>query len=233
MSVLILRSSGGSEFRTSYSTGFAADESPYSDGGVWSRTDLNSKPIISTGGICIGTQDGTGGYDDSQGSVTGFDPTARLRAEATLFRSGSINAENHEVELCFRTVETTTTTKKYEGLWDRGGQFVWIKWLGNHNFDQFIQCPVTSGSGSSPTPQDDWRIRCECETVGSTVVLRGWYATAADPTTWNLMAISEDDGTVGGVGAYLSGMPGVGMYIPNTSANPAHFGLKDYSVTTF
>jgi hypothetical protein len=231
MPVFLLRSSAAA-FRTSFSTNFAGSEDPLSESGDWSRTDANSTKVIKSSGVAIGTQDGLGGFNDSQATVTGFDPTARLRAEATIFRSGSISSENHEVELTFRSVETSTTTKKYEFLVNKNGDIAFVKWLGGHDFDQFQVISIDSGFNNMPTPEDGTILRGECETLSAgNVELRLWRKLPSDPD-FVAIATALDDGSIGGA-AYESGAPGIGFYITSPSANPAHFGFTDYSVTTF
>jgi hypothetical protein len=228
--ILLLRSSAPPEFRTSFSTTFDGSEDPLSESGDWARTDANSTKVVKSSGVAIGTQTGNNGYDDSQAVVTGFDPAADIRVEATIFRSGSISSENHEVELLLRSTETSTTTKKYEFLFNKDSGFVFVKWLGGHGFDQFHDLGTDTGFDSIPSTANGTQIAAEVETLSATSVeLRAYYKLVGEET-WTLFATTVDDGSKNGA-AYITGAPGVGFYITSPSANPAHFGFTAYSVT--
>lgn len=210
----------------SYSTTFSATENPLSEGGVWSRTDTLSTAMRSTGGICYGTITGSGTYDDSQAALSGFG--SRVRSTATLFRSGSIGALNHEIELTFRGTETSTTTKKYEILCNKDGGIQFMRWVGGHGFDQFTDLGLFAGTNSISTPADGLIITAEVETVSAgTVELR--FYTGSTPT---FVGSARDDGSFGGA-AYLTGQPGIGAYISDPSSNPAHFCFTSLTVTDF
>src|SRR5262245_25036362 len=103
---------GGSGL-TSYSTNFDLTEDPISEGGVWSRIDTLSTAFQSGNGRAWGKQSGSNGYDDSQATIYAI-TNPNVRAEAIIYKDAAIGAENHEIEICLRTVEGTTWTKKYE-----------------------------------------------------------------------------------------------------------------------
>lgn len=210
----------------SYSTTFDATDNPLSEGGVWTRTDTLSSPMRSSGGLCFGTQTGSDGYDDSQAALSGFG--SRVRATGTLFRSASIGSLNHEIELCFRITETSSTTKKYEVLLNKDGSIQFMRWIGGHGFDQFTDLGIASGTNSISTPPDGlvWIVECESIT-GSSVELR-FYTNPGKV----FVASAIDDGSFGGP-AYMTGQPGIGNFISDPSSNPAHFCFTAYSCTDF
>lgn len=229
MSAFLLRY-GASTPRAFYTTNFPLTENPISESSRWYRTDTNSTAIRTSGAVAFGTQTGSGGFDDSQAALTGFSGL-NVSIEITVFRSASISATNHELECCGRNVETSSTTKKYECLFNKDGGTQFVKWTGPRSFSDFKVLDPTSGPGALPgSPQTGDKLRLTIITLSLTQVELIAYYTPTGSSE-QFIARTIDDGSLGGP-AYLSGDPGIGTYITDTGGNPAHFCASRFTVTS-
>lgn len=213
----------------SFTTTFPLNQNPLSS--PWYRTDANSTAFRSSGGIAFGTQTGSGGFDDSQAAVSGLAFINRS-IEIVVFRSASISSTNHELEICDRNIETSSTTKKYEVLFNKDGGFNFVKWLGGRTFNDFRVLDPISGPASLSPPQTGDKLRATFFNLSGAqagqVELNAYYTPFGGAET--LVARTIDNGSVGGA-AYTSGDPGIGSYITDTGGNPAHFCASRYTVS--
>lgn len=214
-----------------YNTNFPLTENPVSEGNRWYRTDTNSTAFRTSGGLCFGTQGGASGFDDSQAALSGLG-FVNYSIEVVMFRSASISATNHEFEICLRNVETSSTTKKYEILFNKDGGFNFVKWAGGRSFSDFQVLTPLSGPASLSPPQTGDKLRATAFNLtgaqAGQVELNAYYTPIGSAET--LVARTIDDGSIGGA-AYLTGDPGVGGYITDTGGNLAHFCISRFTAS--
>ena len=209
---------------------------------VCGHASIATRPRYGGSGRAWGKQTGANGYDDSQATLHGI-TNPNVRAEAIIYKDAAIGAENHEIEICLRTVEGSTWTKKYEFLWNAAGNVSIGKWLGNdgagggHTFTDFPGLAPIEGFHQYGTPSTGTRIIAQAFNIGpSTVRLRAWVQHPGDPSP-RLVQESIDDGTSGAIEggasntpAYMAGSPGIGGYINSPSSNLAHFAFQSFEV---
>ena len=79
-----------------FSTEFPLTERPISEHGIWRHVGTSWRYVRSVAHHAIGTQSGSGGYDDSYAYLTGFRPDQT--AQATLWIDPAIGGDYREVE---------------------------------------------------------------------------------------------------------------------------------------
>lgn len=227
------------------STTFPATENPISEGGAWTVTDKRATPMRTTTNKCFGTQDGTGGpreeFNDSQATLSGYGPNVRI--EGIVFVDGAIGALNHELELCFRTIESAGVdiddpdnwTTKYECLFNKDGGCSIAKWLGpvgaggGHGFNDFPGPQPDQGDFSYPTPVTGTKICAQIwDLSGSSCRIRMYSKQSGDPGYTLRFGWTDTGGF--NQAAYMTGQPGLGSFINNVASNPAHYGFSHVEV---
>jgi hypothetical protein len=111
-----------------YTTQFAATENPISEGGNWingKATGLDWADVSTTPGKAIGTETGSGGFDDSTAILTGT-WNADQAAQATVFASTGFHGE---VELRLRSSISAHSCTGYELNFSSGYSQV-VRWEG-------------------------------------------------------------------------------------------------------
>jgi hypothetical protein len=188
-----------------YHTDFDLTEKPISENGAWHHTDPNQSVVATSDGIAYGTQNGSGGYDDSNAFLSGFPPNQR--ATAVIHRTGGATG-NLEVELLLRWSEGASRTTPFgatkcvgyeinlqsNGAYVQIGRFKGLPAL----FDSLV-----SGSPLTTMGVHDGDV-FSAEIVGNkiTAKLNGTVIATATDT----------DGAAGGGPPIATGNPGVGFY---------------------
>jgi hypothetical protein len=166
----------------------------------------------------IGTQTGSGGYNDSYGYLSGFPPN--VVAEAVIYKDPTIVGDasgSHEVELLFRVTDTANSVQAYEvNLGLDGGYTEIMRWngpLGNYTAISHVESfPANT---MPPVTGDVFKATC----IGNEINVY----------------INKNDGrgdlliNTGGDNTYATGQPGIGMWLQG-SYSPAKYGFTSYSV---
>lgn len=197
---------------TSYYTPFNATENPISENLIWVSNGTNRTRIRTTGGIAIGTQSGSGGFDDSYARMSG--PWAPdVETIITIFKGASSGIE--EIEALFRFNDTPGSgiVTGYEmNLAQDGQYFNCYAWQGAIAGTDFRQI---GGAAVSGGVHDGDLIRCRC--VGTSLTAEINYNDGAG---WHAVFSLTDS-------QYSSGTPGFGAYREAASAASTEFGAKD------
>jgi hypothetical protein len=99
--------------KRTYSTDFAGNEEPLSEGGSWSNAGLDWTTVRKANGMACGTQTGSGGYNDSYAKLSGFG--ADQAASAVIALNPQIDHScSHEVELLLRCSDAPHRAMAYE-----------------------------------------------------------------------------------------------------------------------
>src|SRR6516165_4273386 len=74
-----------------YATNFPLEETPISEGGVWQHRGTSWATVRTFANRAIGSQTGSGGYDDAYAYLSGFGPDQT--AQATLWKDPAIGSD--------------------------------------------------------------------------------------------------------------------------------------------
>lgn len=197
---------------TVYETFFSTTENPASEGGKWSRTAADWTDMVIENGVCHGTNGALNTYDDSHTVASGPWSTD-IELEATVYRSASLNSGIvHEVELLFRAVQTDTTIRLYEVLFNAAGGVEIYRW-DNGAMSEGTRFSGILGSGNKVGTLDDGDV-IRARMVGSNIT--AWIndvqiATATDST-------------------YSTGNPAIGSFT-RPGGNSAHLAFTRLKIT--
>lgn len=213
------RAGGGAE--DNYFTDFNLTENPISEGGNWSKNGSNAWTVMKTeSGVCVGTQIDDS-YDDSYASKTGnWDSNYVL--DAIIWRSPSIGAMNHEVELNVRFADDADSVRGYETLLNKDGTLQCFRW--NDSFGSFTEIAAV-GSPSVGSVPDGARYRLNI--LGDLITAQ----YAADGGAVSTIC-TFDIGSISGT-KYTTGNPAIGSFCRPSSegGNPNHFGFRSLLIT--
>jgi hypothetical protein len=100
----------------SYMTNFPLVENTISENGAWTHLAspwAHLRTMASPQRV-VGTQTGSGGYNDSYAYLSGFGP--HVNVQATIYKNPAITGPrgSHEVEILLRLKDTATTVRCYE-----------------------------------------------------------------------------------------------------------------------
>lgn len=205
----------------SYSTSFDSTENPISESGRWAKNASNAWTVVrTTGGNAVGTQAGND-YDDSY-AIFQTDYGADYKLTAIVYRSASISAANHEVELNVRFADDADSVRGYEVLLNKDGSVQCFRW--NDSFGSFTEI-TASGTNSMGSVPDGATF--EVRISGDTITM-GYHetgGTAVDQCTFDI-------GSIAGT-KYTTGNPAIAFFCRPTGdgSNPDHFGFKSVTVT--
>jgi hypothetical protein len=205
-----------------YTTNFPLTENPISEGGKWTngKTDgLDWADVRTTPGLAFGTQDGSGGYDDSTALVTGT-WGADQTVQATLYNvvpGGTACCQ--EVELRLRSSISAHSCTGYEVLFSANpsNQYVAIvKWLGALN--SFAN--VTSATGVYARNGDVVKVTI----AGTSTVTITAYVNG-------VQVLQGTDTNVSGVGPWMSGKPGMGFDLKGATGMNGDYGFTSFTAS--
>ena len=213
----------------SYTTTFSADENPISEGGEWAKNASNAWAEIRTvSGNATGTQgqfgnagnDWNDSYTIKQGAWG-----ADYKLTAIVYRSASISAANHEIELNLRFSDGDTTARCYECLLNKDGAIQFFRWEGPFNTFSAGYTPVTGTDSVGSVPDGAF---FEVQIVGDVVTVR--YNSSGTPTetaqcTYNINDVAGNK--------YTDGNPSIAAFCQPAidGSNADHFGFKSVTIT--
>jgi hypothetical protein len=207
-----------------YSTDFANPpnpENPILEGGVWHHVGTQWTKIRTITGPnrAIGTQTGSGGFDDSYAYLTGF--PADVGASATIYRDPTIVTDpdgSHEVEILLRWADTASTARGYEcNLGFDGGYQEIVRWNGGFGNFTILSHRTSFPIGTMPpTTGDIFKA-----TVSGSVI--SVYINKNDGKGDQVINTANDS-------TFTDGNPGMGMWLKG-SFDPTKFGFTSYSAT--
>ena len=189
-----------------YMTGFEYTENPISDSRAWQHRAGPWAHVRTLGGpgVAVGTQTGTGGYDDSYAILTGF--AADHGAGGQIYKSDSGDFScSKEVEILLRMSDTSTTVRGYEVLFSlSSGVIQFVRW--NGPLGDFTVLP---GGASISLSRGD--------TVSATIV----GSTLVAIVNGAVVATSSDS-------AFKDGNPGMGFFRRECGGN-TDMGLTSFA----
>jgi hypothetical protein len=200
-----------------FSTTFPVTENPVSEGGVWHHSGYRWKQVQTIAGHAVGTQTGTGGYDDSYTYLAGFGPDQTARA--VVWRDPATRGDYREVELLLRWSDTPTEAYGYECnlSWD-GSYAQIVRWNGAFGDFTYLANQTKFPDGVMPPRTGDiFTARVSGDVIS---VLLNKNDGHGD----RLLVSASDD-------TYAQGNPGMGFFIQGR-LDPAQFGFSDFSASS-
>jgi hypothetical protein len=200
-----------------FSTTFPLTENPVSEGGVWQHSGYRWKQVRTIAGHAVGTQSGTGGYDDSYTYLTGFGPNQT--AQAVVWRDPAIKGNYREVELLLRWSDTPTEARGYECNLSWDGSYVQIvRWDGAFGDFTYLASQTKFPDGVMPPRTGDILIARISGDVISVLLNK-------NDGHGDRLLVSVSDGT------YAQGNPGMGFFIQGR-LDPTQFGFSNFSASS-
>lgn len=214
---------GGAGF---YTTSFAANEEPISEGGAWKHLAPAWQVVRTTGGHAGPNVNSAGGavsgppFDDSYAHLTGF--AANQQVDVTIYQGV---ASAGEVEILLRVNDSPTSVQCYELLYNIQGSAEIVRWNGPLNdFEENPAGTVVYPSPPGAISGDKLRGRV----VGS--VVEFWFIASTGPQAGvpHLLATLDDQSSR----RVNAGQPGMAFFQRSNSGEPAgslDFGFADYT----
>lgn len=204
-----------------YSTTFAANENPLSEGGAWLQHNVNKAKVVTTGGNAFGTGANVDGY----AYLPGFGDSV---IETTVFRDATLSdtePNTYEVEHLHRLTDDAGNTSCYEVDFPyyAGTNVLIVRWFGGSGFnvlnglvvDQSFPNQLRDGYKiKTEIPPTKDRINIYMDT-GSGYVLYLHYVFGTD-------AVNDNP-------PLLTGDPAISFFTTISSSNL--LGFKDVLVT--
>ena len=224
-----------------YATDFRLEESPISEDGAWQHRGAPWAMVRTLANRAVGTQTGSGGYDDAYAYLPGFGPDQT--AQATLWKDPTIGSDSitckilrrlvwsrlrgnycagpgvHEIELLLRWADSATSARGYERnlAWD-GSYAEIVRWNGPFGDFTYITKRRTFNDGIMP-PNDGDKFKATIS--GSTINV---YLNKNDGRGDQLIVTGSDP-------TYTDGGPGMGFYIEG-SVDPTLFGFASFKASS-
>jgi len=202
-----------------YSTRFLLTENPISEGGKWinGQVGLEWDNVRTTTNFAFGTQNGSGGYDDSTALLTGpWGPNQTAEATVRIV-SPDDGAGNEEVELRLRSSISSHSLTGYEiqySTQSNNPYFYIVRWDGAlGRFTNLIH--ITSGCA-----------------IGRCYVHDGDVVTATvDSSNTIRMYVNGTQVLLTTDNTFTTGAPGMGFYLKGNSTSNSHFGFANFTAT--
>jgi hypothetical protein len=200
--------------RKRFATDFPLAEQPVSERGAWHHLGRSWAMVRSLPQGAVGTQTGTGRYDDSYAYLDGFLPDQT--AEATLWMAAGVSGDYREFELLLRWSDSPTSARGYECnlAWD--GRYAQIvRWNGPYGDFTYIANQTRFAPGLMPPRTGDI---FKATIRGSSIRI---YLNKNDGNGDQLVVQGSD-------ATFKDGNPGIGFYIGGQH-DPARFGFSRYA----
>jgi hypothetical protein len=224
-----------------YATDFLLEENPISEDGVWQHRGASWAVVRTFASRAVGSQTGSGGYDDAYAYLTDFGPNQT--AQATLWKEPTIGNDSitckilrrlvwsrlrgnycagpglHEVELLLRWADSATSARGYECNLSWDGRYAEIvRWNGPFGDFTYITKQRAFNAGIMPPNNGDI---FKATISGSTINV---YLNKNDSMGDQLIAVGTDP-------TYTDGGPGMGFFIQG-SVDPALFGFSNFKASS-
>jgi chitodextrinase len=197
----------------SYSTNFPLTENPISDGGNWINGKTNGldwADVASIPGLAMGTESGSGGYDDATAILIGpWGPDQTV--QATVHSVNQNPNETQEVEIRLRSAITAHSNTGYE-----------INFLCLNSSSAYTQIVRWNG------PLGDFTVLAG----GSGAITEGTVVKAT--MTGNLITVYINGVQIYHVvdNTYTSGNPGMGFFTRASASRNSDFGFISFSASS-
>ena len=224
-----------------YATDFRLEENPISEGEAWQHRGAPWAMVRTFANRAVGTQTGSGGYDDAYAYLSGFGPDQT--AQATLWKDPAIGSDPiackvlrrliwsrlkghycavpgaREVELLLRWADSAASARGYECnlAWD-GKYAEIVRWNGPFGDFTYITQQRTFNDGIMPPKNGDI---FKATISGSTINV---YLNKNDGRGDQLIATASDP-------IYANGGPGMGFFI-EASVDPTLFGFSSFNASS-
>ncbi len=200
--------------RMTFTTNFSLAENPISEGGVWQHRGTAWKYVRTVGDHAVGTQMGTGDYDDSYAYLTGFAPDQSARA--TLWIDPTTKGSYRELELLLHWADSPASARGYECKLSWNGSYAEIvRWNGPLGDFTYVTKQTRFDSGLMPPASGDIFT---ATIVGD--LIRVWL-NKNDGRGDRLIVTGRDS-------TFTDGDPGMGFFTSG-SADAARFGFSGYA----
>ena len=200
-----------------FSTEFPLTEHPISEHGIWRHVGTSWSYVRSVANHAIGTQSGSGGYDDSYAYLTGFGPDQK--AQATLWIDPAIGGDYREVELLLRWADSPTRARGYEcNLAWNGSYAEIVRWNGPYGDFAYVTRQTRFAPGIMPPRNGDV---FKATISGSEIHV---YLNKNDGKGDRLIVSGRDT-------TFVDGEPGMGFFIQGR-VDPAQFGFSSYTASS-
>jgi hypothetical protein len=224
-----------------YATDFRLEENPISEGGVWQHRGASWAMVRTFANRAVGSQTGSGGYDDAYAYLSGFGPNQT--AQATLWKDPTIGNDTiacrilrrliwgrlrgnycagpgvHEVELLLRWADSATSARGYECNLSWNGSYAEIvRWNGPFGDFTYITQQRTFNDGMMP-PNDGDIFKA---TISGSMI--NVYLNKNDGRGDQLIVTGTDP-------TYTGGEPGMGFFIQG-SVDPMQFGFSSFKASS-
>lgn len=216
----------------SFSTNFSdAPQNPISQGGIWFHTTNAWANIATTTSPnrAIGTQTGSGGFNDSYAYLKGL--SSSVSVTATVYKDPALSANDpfgaHEVELLFRVSDDATNVHAYECNFSTSGAYAQIaRWFGPMGtFDTISNIIGIDGNGALTT--GDQVMATITGGLSNTVI-----TTYIKRVGGSFVQIAQVTAPNDGVTPPIVGQHGIGMWYDGSAPGPQNslYGFSDYSL---
>jgi hypothetical protein len=222
-----------------YATNFALEENPISESGVWQHRGASWATVRTFAHHAVGSQTGSGGYDDAYAYLSGFGPDQT--AQATLWKDPAIGNDSitckilrrlgqqrendcaapgtHEVELLLHWADSANSARGYECNLSWDGKYAEIvRWNGPLGDFTYITQQRTFKDGIMPPNNGDL---FKATISGSTINV---YLNKNDGLGDQLIVTGTDP-------TYTDGAPGMGFFIQG-SVDPTQFGFASFGASS-
>ena len=200
-----------------FSTEFPLTERPLSEHGIWRHAGTSWSYVQSVAHHAIGTQSGSGGYDDSYAYLTGF--ALDQKAQATLWIDPAIGGDYREVELLLRWADSPTSARGYEcNLAWNGSYAEIVRWNGHYGDFTYVTRQTRFAPGIMPPRNGDI---FKATISGSEIQV---YLNKNDGKGDQLIVSGRDM-------TFVDGEPGIGFFIQGR-VDPAQFGFSSYTASS-
>jgi hypothetical protein len=203
-----------------YSTNFPMTENPISEGGAWHHLD-STLTVVRTellGGVHVahGTQNGSGGFDDSNTYLQGFSLDHVI--QGTVWKSSSITSSpNQEVELLLRWSDDNPQRNTQYGPTSADGYEININQNGNYlNIGRFKGPLLATTSLSAPRTGDIFKAQVISNSNGSATITVFWNGVQK-------LSVTDSNPP-------RRGNPGMGFYI-DAGARNNEFGFSSITAS--
>lgn len=201
---------------SSYSTDFPTTENPISESGNWTHFGGSVWKTIETLSNRAQAAEYTELENDANAFLGSWAGGDDYEVIATTYHPSGTGAE---VEILLRGSGDSTNVSAYEFLYNTGGSWALVKWLGPLHSFSFLDNGGTTASGPNGA-----QIRATVTGSSSTVITLYWRASSAD--SWTQLIQYTDSSS-----PHTTGLPGFGVYVHAVDSNINVNGFTHWQVS--